>query len=384
MYVILTDDILGFEINAMEDIFPKKSELDAMLDLLPSTPVDTSLAVIDPLALQSFSDGESISEKTNLMDSSGYTVFVRVAIAMLLYLSEDRSAARSNIWILRHLHSLAQYSNDLLKAPFAENPVFASSISHETLGEIASKVQQLSAYLLSPTMEEGWLLNAVPLLSEGKAGLETDGILQLLGELIRDPRGKDSIREARVLHTLLQQILAIATKSEAEQFILLARRIEKTGKLQSFTCPHFSIVHGLFTVLAPHAALAIIFSVTKYAPETQRLDRYRNELAASLLGIPSSRANTEGLWALRRLVAVAPDPESDIIFLPTPRAVNVMKACQQWITSDEDIDEEVESEMTMIFYYLAPILQNVAGAHWEFVYDVIENNLEVSLSVYRG
>ena len=134
-------------------------------------------------------------------------------------------------------------------------------------------------------------------------------------------------------------------------------------------------------VKAPHAALATILSVARYAPEPQRLDRYRNELAASLLGIPASRVNTDGLWALRRLVAVAPDPESDVVFLPTPRAVNVMKACQQWIASDEDIDEEVESEMTTIFFHLAPILQNVPGSHWEFVFDVIENNLEVSGSM---
>ena len=96
-----------------------------------------------------------------------------------------------------------------------------------------------------------------------------------------------------------------------------------------------------------------------------------------MFGIPASKANTEGLWTLRRLVSVAPDPESDIVYLPTPRAVNVMKACQQWITSDEDLDEEVDSEMTSIFLHLAPILQNVPGSHWDLIYDVIENNLEV-------
>ena len=123
--------------------------------------------------------------------------------------------------------------------------------------------------------------------------------------------------------------------------------------------------------------MAIVSAVTKYAPKPPRLDRYRNELAASLLGIPPSRANTDGLLTLRKLAASAPDPDSDAIFLPEPRAVNAMKACQQWITSDEDIDEEVESAMTLIFVHLAPILQNVPGAHWDFVFDVLENNLEV-------
>jgi E3 ubiquitin-protein ligase listerin len=126
--------------------------------------------------------------------------------------------------------------------------------------------------------------------------------------------------------------------------------------------------------------LAITFSVTRYAPEPPRLDRLRNELAANMLGIPPSKVNTDGLWALRRLTAVAPNPDSDIVFLPTPRAVNVMKACQTWIASDEDLDEEVETQMTCVFWHLAPILQNVPGSHWDLIYDVVENNLEVGLS----
>ena len=107
------------------------------------------------------------------------------------------------------------------------------------------------------------------------------------------------------------------------------------------------------------------------------MERYRNQLAADLTGIRPAKANTDGLWSLRRLNLVAPDPESDVIFLPTPRAVNLLKACQQWITSDEDIDEAVENELTLIFINLAPIIQNVVGSHWDFIFDVLENNLEV-------
>lgn len=123
--------------------------------------------------------------------------------------------------------------------------------------------------------------------------------------------------------------------------------------------------------------MSVVSAITKYAPELPQLDRYRNELAAALLGIPPRKANTKGLLILQKLTASAPDPESDVEFLPQPRAVNVMKVCQQWITSDEDIDEEVESAMTFIFIHLAPILQDVPGAHWDLVFDVMENNLEV-------
>ena len=123
--------------------------------------------------------------------------------------------------------------------------------------------------------------------------------------------------------------------------------------------------------------MVIASSITEFAPEPPRLDRYRNELAANLLGIPASKANTEGLLSLRKLAATAPNPDSDVIFLPQQRSVNVIKACQQWIGSDEEIDEELESEMTLVFFYIAPLLQNVPGGHWDFIFDVIENNLEV-------
>ena len=123
--------------------------------------------------------------------------------------------------------------------------------------------------------------------------------------------------------------------------------------------------------------MVIASSITEFAPEPPRLDRYRNELAANLLGISASKANTEGLLSLRKLAATAPNPDSDVIFLPQQRSVNVIKACQQWIGSDEEIDEELESEMTLVFFYIAPLLQNVPGGHWDFIFDVIENNLEV-------
>jgi hypothetical protein len=146
------------------------------------------------------------------------------------------------------------------------------------------------------------------------------------------------------------------------------------------------LFYGILTdsCKAPETSMAITSTLVECAPEPQRLDRYRNELAASLLGISPSRVNTDGLLTLRRLVSTAPDPESVIIFLPQQRAVNVIKACQQWITSDEDIDEEVESVMLLVFLHLAPILHTVPGAHWEFIFDVIESNLEVSQTVCIG
>jgi hypothetical protein len=127
--------------------------------------------------------------------------------------------------------------------------------------------------------------------------------------------------------------------------------------------------------------MAIVTSVTEFAPAPPRLDRYRNELAANVLGIPAAKADTEGLLLLQKLAGTAPDPGSAIVFLPQQRAVNVVKTCQQWIASDEDMVEEVESVMTLLFFHLAPILQNVSGSHLDLIFDIIESNLEVRAGV---
>ena len=131
--------------------------------------------------------------------------------------------------------------------------------------------------------------------------------------------------------------------------------------------------------LALQTSLAISLAVTEFAPEPLKLDRYRNELASKLSGISPAKANTTGLRLLRCLSAVAPAAESDVIFLPQQRAVYVVQALQTWMGSDEDLDENVESEVTLILYSLVPILQNVQGAHWDFIMDLIESNLEASL-----
>ena len=136
--------------------------------------------------------------------------------------------------------------------------------------------------------------------------------------------------------------------------------------------------------------MTIIAAITTTCAEPPKLDRYRNEIAASLLGIKPHKANTEGLLALRRLAASAPDPDGDVVFLTSPRAINVVKACQRWVLGgdgeddEEELEERVESVMLPIFMHLAPILQNVPGGPWAFVFDVLEGVLERASSTNKA
>ena len=79
------------------------------------------------------------------------------------------------------------------------------------------------------------------------------------------------------------------------------------------------------------------------------------------------------------------------MFLSSTRAINVIKACQGWVLADdgdvddgEEMGERVESAMLPIFMHLAPILQNVPGGPWAFVFDVLESVLERASSTDKA
>jgi hypothetical protein len=55
----------------------------------------------------------------------------------------------------------------------------------------------------------------------------------------------------------------------------------------------------------------------------------------------------------------------------------LMQTLQDWMTGDEELDEELDSRTAEIFSFLVAIAQNDLGAHWEFVFDLLESNLEV-------
>ncbi|KAF9458921.1 hypothetical protein BDZ94DRAFT_1068633 [Collybia nuda] len=344
-----------FGFNLSLDIFPTPTELDDMLHNLSPDPIHPSLAAVDNLIPppSTFHEGTAA---TQLYDTHGFSSYARIVSALLQALVEDRKTAKQNVWALRHFHALEIYALDFQRVPSAQSPTFRDAALSSELFTIISKVEQVTTYVLTSSADEGWRTTALNAAIGNKT--ENLGILStFLVNVIDASRMLDSTRDSRILRNILQHIFHDVEKDEADLWMLFARKIENK---------------------APQTSMAIVSSITEFAPEPPRLDRYRNELAAGFLGVNPQKANTDGLLLLRKLAACAPNPDSDVVFLPQPRAVNIMKACQQWIASDEDIDEEVESQMTLIFFYLAPILQDIPGAHWDLIFDILENNLENS------
>ncbi|KAA1476143.1 hypothetical protein DENSPDRAFT_874439 [Dentipellis sp. KUC8613] len=340
--------------NALDSILPDPEWLQSTLSGLRSDPAHSSLAITLPLVPPADAFEPAAGEGCPA-DRSGLGAYTRGVAALLYAFIDDRQRARANMPALTHLIALALYAEEFLQVPARPSPALSSAVAKALLHDVIAKVEQLTAYLVVVPSEGNWHANVVKTaLGELKNGPK-DETAVFLNSLIKDAQKEDGYLHSQIVFRVLQHVLGDATREEGDQWMLLVRKLEKS---------------------APQLSLAILLAVTQFGPEPPRLERYRNELAANALGIPPSKANTEGLLLLRRLAVAAPDPESDVVFLPQPRAVNFMKACQQWIAADEDVDEDVQSELTLVFFHLVPILQNVTGAHWDLVFDVVENNLE--------
>ncbi|KZT28004.1 hypothetical protein NEOLEDRAFT_1059411 [Neolentinus lepideus HHB14362 ss-1] len=350
---MLWEGMPDLDIHLM-DVMPRSEVLRQMLEALPSHSGIPSASVannlIPPPSL--LDDTPTVSPE---YDIQGYSQYGRVTTALACIFSSDRQTAKEYIWAVSHLLAASTYAEDEIQLSSERNPFCSQKVSKVELQAFISRVQSIVAYLLVPDTETGWHVKVISSAQGTPANLDPNNPSTFLAHLIRYASGHDNPREARVLYGALQPVMVNASREDADQWIMLARKLEKA---------------------APLTSIAIVSSVTALGPEPPRLDRYRNELAAGVLGTPATNANNEGLLTLMRLAATAPDPDSDVVFLPQFRAVNLMKACQQWIESDEDISEDLESVMTLVFYYLVPILQDVPGGHWDFIFDVTENNLE--------
>ncbi|KAJ7074942.1 hypothetical protein B0H15DRAFT_1027322 [Mycena belliarum] len=352
----LAEDTLGAPLDVVEGVFPAQSTLDAMLDALPASPPAASLAVLHPHLPPASAIRPPASSAA--CDARGYSAYARIVVSLLQALAADRRAARVHAWALRHVLALALYVEDLLAVPAAPSPVFDTAspeLDRAALSRLPARAQQLATYVLTAAAEDGWRARVLAAVTSNKPLIGGCALSGLLVDLIESARRTDGSRDCRILERVLRHLLQDADKTEADLWMALARKMDKS---------------------APETCIAIISAVSASTLEPPRLDRCRNELAADLLGIPASKANTQGLLVLRKLAASAPDVESDVVFLPQQRSVNIFKACQQWVSSDEDIEEELESAMTLVFFHLAPLLQNVPGTHWDLIFDVLESNLE--------
>lgn len=123
----------------------------------------------------------------------------------------------------------------------------------------------------------------------------------------------------------------------------------------------------------------IILAIKATLHETPRFERHRNSIASNLAGVSPTLASTTGITLLDSLLATTPPLESSIIFLPQQRTIFLLQTLTSWIASDVDVQRrpEILLKSAELLSHLVPIVQELSGAHWDLVFDVVESNLEV-------
>lgn len=125
--------------------------------------------------------------------------------------------------------------------------------------------------------------------------------------------------------------------------------------------------------------MSVFLAVKPLLLDSKSLETAQNRLASSLSGIPAKQANMKGVPALRLLVASAPPADAPSVFIPQQRAMFVLRHLASWLTSDEadDLEEEIEFRIAQLYTELAPVVQDLQGAHWDGIFDLIETGLDV-------
>lgn len=205
-----------------------------MIDSLPSDPPDPSLALNESI-IPATSEFENPTISGLIFDSRGYSPYIRVTSALLAYLGDTRSVAKENLWALRHILILGQYANDLLSVPETPSGLFGPDVSRPELRRLLAKVHQLSTYLLS-TGDDSLHSQVVSACTATHATTSSDALVSFVVDVVNHARSEDTIRDALVLRSVLKHLFASTSKTDSDQWLSLARRLEKSGTSHGSCC----------------------------------------------------------------------------------------------------------------------------------------------------
>ena len=198
-----------------------------MLCNLRLDPTTASLAILDPLIppQSSFDTSEGPDCES---DQQGLGAYARGVMALLYAYADNRELARANLWALRHSLALAIYAEELLAVPSLPNAAFSRTASKNVLQDITAKAQRLTAYhLMTAAADDEWRAKTITSLLNGRRADSSDSLGSFAMELIEHAQDEDDSLHARIVHAVLRHVLRDATSDEADQWMLLARRLEK-------------------------------------------------------------------------------------------------------------------------------------------------------------
>ncbi|KAG8915687.1 hypothetical protein FRC00_001212 [Tulasnella sp. 408] len=340
-------------------VLPPLSTFESLHSTADLGYIDTPLALFDPAIKQ--------TPGPVTYDRDGLSEYGRVLAALLEIFKWDRQVLSRHPEMIGYLLLLECAAEDLTLDPEEPNAIFGPAVDRTFVASLEEDISMAITYVFSSavaSLSPNWHQQICSSLKTNAPAPDDEILSRVVRKAFHGATNTETkgVRDLRIFRKVLAHVFKTGdiTAAEAEQWILLSDSIRKQ---------------------APQASLSITLTIAQAGAECKRLDRLRNELASNLSGIPPHRASTEGLRLLRHLVASAPLPDSEGVYLPSQRAVFLLQALQKWVASDEELDEEIDSLLVQLCTGLAPILLTVPGSHWDFIFDLMESNLEVTHTI---
>lgn len=350
----------GLSTLTLADLLPHLNDGLAS-HLAQPVPPQLSLVVDDLLPYDAADGGSS---KLTLHDEIGRSSYARCIEAAISLAYGDLPSLQANTRILYHIIACSRLAGDELACKGGSRKVFGGDAQPEYLEQIIEVSERLLSYCTarSDAGSAVWHQNAIAGLQKRQL---TGGIIEELLLEYTDPADSNSSDvNVRNLRDLIDRILrSVSDNAVAERWFMFG--------YSTFDRPGQESI-----------SRAICSSASRHLSKSPRLDRARNELASNLTSVKVAQANTQGLKLLRLLSSIAPGKDSGDDFIPAQRTVFLMQHLNSWFLSEDeaadDICEEVEARMAVLYSELVPVIQSVTGSHWDSIFDMIANNLESS------
>ena len=343
-------------------ILPPLPDIIDLINFHASQPPDITLPITDPLIPCIFTNN-GITTRASDFDLRGRSKAARYAEAVLYLLRADRRLVQTQPDLLRVVLASRTIAQDALAVPGASRGFFASTIMADELSSLIRDTEGALSYALASIDETqlAWHTSTIQQLHVESLSTGADFLQRLLSTLQDDVVSSGNDIKARVLRDVLSRCLRQTGAGEAEADAWLKYAVSTIDK-------------------TPEVALAVVLAVKPLLLDSKPFSTAQNRFANNLAGIPTHQASQHGIKALRLLSASAPSPDAASVFLPQQRAIFVLRHVSSWLTDEDadDLAEEVEYRIAELYTAIAPIVQDIGGAHWDSIFDLIESGLETS------
>ncbi|KAK8854764.1 hypothetical protein IAR55_003503 [Kwoniella newhampshirensis] len=343
-------------------LLPPTQDLLEQLSSHASRSSHPSLPIVDPLIPYSSGDISETSLKTEF-DTLGRSKAARCSEAAVALLRADRHLVDAEPSLLQVALAAVQLTQDALAVPGSSKGLFSASASITHLSDLVREVEGAISYALAFVDEvpPTWHAVTVQTLKSGALPADADLLQRLLSALKDEITAGGGDVSARSFRDLLGRHLRQSGAEENDGEVWLTYAMTLVDR-------------------TPQLALAVILAIKPFMLDTKSFATAQNRLANAVTSIRPTQVAKSGIPLLRILVASAPPADAASVFLPQQRALFVLRHVSGWLTSDDadDLPEEVEYRVAELETAVAPIVQDLSGAHWDGIFDLVESGLEGS------